>query len=212
MRVRPNTLPIVLGALLCASAHAMAVDPRYPEWPCQQLKVPEISITSVWSGPLVGNDKSQVEDPQISDLAARLAARRTSMDEAQKLIADFVAGSPEVRQSRATSLFAALFSILNGERGQVMSGLERFSRKEKEMAEDIRQKTQKMQSLQDAPDGDRAEADRLANQLLWETRIFEDRRTSMSYVCEVPVLIEKRLFDLSRLIQAAEQVEPPVAR
>jgi hypothetical protein len=190
----------------------MAVDPRYPDWPCQQLKVPEISIASVWSGPLIGSDKSQVEDSQISDLAARLAARRTSMGEAQKLIADFVAGSPEVRQSRATSLFAALFSILNEERGQVMSGLERFSRKEKEMAQDIRQKTEKMQALQDKPDGDRAEADRLANQLLWETRIFEDRRTSMSYVCEVPVLIEKRLFDLSRLIQAAEQAEPQVAR
>jgi len=30
---------------------AFALDPRYPDWPCQQLKVPEISIASVWNGP-----------------------------------------------------------------------------------------------------------------------------------------------------------------
>ena len=51
--------------------------------------------------------------------------------------------------------------------------------------------------------GNQAEIDDLANQLAWETRIFEDRRKSTSYVCEVPVLIEKRLFDLGRAIQDA---------
>jgi hypothetical protein len=89
-----------------------------------------------------------------------------------------------------------------------MNGIERFSRKEKAMAEDIRAKTRKLQELQDAAKGNQAEIDDLANQLAWETRIFEDRRKSTSYVCEVPVLIEKRLFDLGRAIQDAANPNP----
>ena len=89
-----------------------------------------------------------------------------------------------------------------------MNGIERFSRKEKAMAADIRTKTRKMQQLQDAPKADQAEIDGLANQLEWETRVFEDRRKSTSYVCEVPVLIEKRLFDLGRVIQDAANTDP----
>jgi hypothetical protein len=69
------------------------------------------------------------------------------------------------------------------------------------MAEEIRLTTQKMRDLQDAPGADKTHGDELASQLLWRTRIFEDRRKSTSFVCEVPVLIEKRLFDLGSAIQ-----------
>jgi hypothetical protein len=33
-------------------------------------------------------------------------------------------------------------------------------------------------------------------------RLFNDRRSSLTYVCEVPTLIEQRLFTLARAIQA----------
>jgi hypothetical protein len=53
-----------------------------------------------------------------------------------------------------------------------------------------------------APDTtDQALRDELTAQLVWQTRIFEERRKSTAYVCDVPVLIEKRLFDLGRAIQ-----------
>jgi hypothetical protein len=187
---------------------AVAVDPRYPDWPCQQLKVPEISAASVWSGPSIASlEKPPSDDPNIADIIARLAARRTSMSEAQKLIGDFIAGPADVRQARAITLFAGLFSMLNAQRSEVMSGIERFSHKEREMAEDIREKTRKMQASEDQSGGDQAEADKLASQLAWETRIFEDRKLSLNYVCEVPTLIEKRLFDLSHLIQDAANAQ-----
>ncbi len=76
------------------------------------------------------------------------------------------------------------------------------------MAEEIRARTRKLQQLQDAPGGDQAEIDKLLNQVDWETRIFEERRKSTSYVCEVPVLIEKRLFELGRVIQDAADATP----
>ena len=89
-----------------------------------------------------------------------------------------------------------------------MSGIERFSRKQKAMAADIREETQKIRQLQDKPDADPAQSDALANQLAWQTRIFEDRRKTTSYVCDVPVLIEKRLFDLASAIQGDIGAEP----
>jgi len=98
-------------------------------------------------------------------------------------------------------LFAALYATLNAQRDEVMSGIERFSLKQKAMAEDIRDRTRKMRELQDKANADPAQSDELVSQLSWQTRIFEDRRKSTSYVCDVPVLIEKRLFDLANAIQ-----------
>jgi hypothetical protein len=187
---------------MCATRPALALDPRYPDWPCQQLKVPEISIASIWTGPPIeAADQEKPAEAKQAELVARLAARRTSMEDARKLIADYVVGTSEERQQKAKSLFAALYSTLNAQRSQVMSGIERFSRKQKAMAEDIRDKTQKMRELQDKPDADQTSSEQLATQLSWQTRIFEDRRKSTAYVCDVPVLIEKRLFELGRSIQ-----------
>jgi hypothetical protein len=59
-----------------------------------------------------------------------------------------------------------------------------------------------MREMQDKPNADQAQSEDLASRLAWQTRIFEDRRKSTSYVCDVPVLIEKRLFDLGSAIQA----------
>jgi hypothetical protein len=196
-------------ALLCATSPAIALDPRYPDWPCQQLKVPDISIAAVWAGPPIDPaDRQQLTDPKDADLVSRLAARRTPMDEARRLVNAFVTGSKEEKRAKANALFAALFSVLDAQRTEVMNGIERFSRKEKAMAEEIRANTRKIQKLEDTQNGDREELDRLANQVAWQTRIFEERRSSTAYVCEVPVLIEKRLFELGRVIEEAATAEP----
>ena len=181
---------------------AFALDPRYPDWPCQQLKVPEISIASVWNGPSIDAiDTTKPADPKQAELVAHLVARRTPIEDARKLIADYLVGTDEEKQQKAKRLFAALYSTLNGQRDQVMNGIERFSRKQKGMAEEIRAKAQKMRQIQDKLDGDPAQSSELASELSWQTRIFEDRRRSTSYICDVPVLIEKRLFDLGSTIQ-----------
>jgi len=124
------------------------------------------------------------------------------------LIAEFLVGTKDEKQQKATRLFAALYATLNAQRDEIMSGIERFSRKQKAMAEDIRQKTQKIRQLQDSSNADPARNDELASELVWQTRIFEDRRKTTSYVCDVPVLIEKRLFDLANAIQGDIGAEP----
>jgi hypothetical protein len=195
---------VAVAMAACVTEPAFALDPRYPDWPCQQLKVPEISIASVWTGPSIeAIDKTKLADPKEAELVSRLAARRTPIEDARKLIADYVVGTNEEKQQKAKTLFAALYSTLNAQRDQVMNGIERFSRKQKAMAEEIREKTRKMREMQDMPNTDQTQNDELASQLSWQTRIFEDRRKSTSYVCDVPVLIEKRLFDLGNAIQSS---------
>jgi DNA repair ATPase RecN len=195
---------IMVAIVACWTQSAFALDPRYPDWPCQQLKVPGIAIASVWNGPSIDiGDAAKPTDAKQTELVSRLAARRTPIEDARKLIADYVVGTAEEKQEKAKTLFAALYSTLNAQRDEVMNGIERFSRKQKTAADDIREQAQKLRSMQDRPDADPAQSEELASRLAWQTRIFEDRRKSTSYVCDVPVLIEKRLFDLSGAIQSA---------
>ncbi|MDA9410410.1 MULTISPECIES: hypothetical protein [unclassified Bradyrhizobium] len=193
---------LALAALAFAvSTAARAADPRYPNWPCAQAKVPEISLAAVWAGPELGDAESKwKEDSKISALVAKLAARKTPLDEAEKSVKEFLAGSAD-KTANAKLLFAGLFDTLNAQRSQVMSGLERVSRKQREAADKIREETIQLQALQDATPRDDAKVDAMSNQLIWETRIFEDRRKVVRFVCEVPTAIDQRLFALGRVIQ-----------
>jgi hypothetical protein len=181
---------------------ALAADPRFPDWPCNQIKVPEISVAAVWAGPSIDDVESAwQEDPIIRDLVTRLAARRTPLDEAEKAISGFINGDAAQRQQKAKLVFAGLFKSLNQERSEVMNGIERFSRQQKQFADKIRSETLQLRDLQDASDHVQSKVDEMANRIEWDTRIFEERRKTISYVCEVPVLIEQRLFALAREIQ-----------
>jgi hypothetical protein len=201
---------IVAAVVACWTQSAFALDPRYPDWPCQQLKVPGIAIASVWNGPPIEiGEGTKPTDAKQAELVSRLAARRTPIEDARKLIADYIVGTDAEKQEKAKTLFASLYSTLNTQRDEVMNGIERFSRKQKAAADDIRAEAQKLREMQDKPDADPAQNEELVNRLAWQTRIFEDRRKSTSYVCDVPVLIEKRLFDLGNAIQGAMNADTP---
>jgi hypothetical protein len=192
----------VLLAAVGLVDRSFAADPRYPDWPCAQAKVPEISLAAVWNGPALDDAASKWrDDAKVSALIPRLAARRTPHDEAEKMIAEFLSGSGVQKGETGKLLFAGLFDTLNAQRSSVMMGLERTTRKQRESAEKIRADTMALQALQDAPTPDQAKIDELGNQLAWETRIFEDRRRVIKFVCEVPTAIDQRLFALGRVIQ-----------
>jgi hypothetical protein len=196
------SLVSALAIGLALPSVVLAADPRFPDWPCAQIKVPDISVAAVWAGPAIDDaDDAWQQDPAIKDNVTRLAARRTSLDDAQKTIADFITGDAAQRQQKAKGLFAGLFKTLNDERSEVMSGIERFFRQHKAFAEKIRAETMELRDLHDAPARDQAKADELISRVEWDTRIFEERRKTIGYACEVPVLIEQRLFALARAIQ-----------
>jgi hypothetical protein len=194
-------LLIVPAAVTALVGAARAADPRYPDWPCAQAKVPEISVAAVWEGPPLQDAASKwKDDPKTSALVARVSARRTPLDEAEKDIKDLLAASPDKKQA-GVLVFAGLFDTLNAQRAAIMNGLERVTRRQRDAADKIRSDTMALHTLQDASPPDQSRIEEMANQVMWETRIFEDRRRVTKFVCDVPTEIDQRLFALARIIQ-----------
>ena len=196
---------IAIGTLLFVGASTQfcfAADPRYPDWPCTQAKVSEISLAAVWAGPPLDDIKDKwKDDTKVSALVPKLAARRTAPEDAQKAITEFLASSGPDKATAGKLLFAGLFDNLNAQRSSVLNGLERITRKQREAADKIRSDTLALQALQGASPPDQTKIDELGNQLVWQTRIFEDRQRMVKFVCEVPTAIDQRLFALGRVIQ-----------
>jgi hypothetical protein len=147
-------LLIATTVSLLVPGAGMTADPRFPDWPCAQIKVPEISVAAVWSGPSIDDVGTAWEsDPAPRNLVARLAARRTPLDAAEAAISEFISGDAADRQEKGKLLFAGLFTILNQERSQVMNGLERFSRQQAAFANRIRVEISELRELQATPSG-----------------------------------------------------------
>jgi hypothetical protein len=200
--VKTVLLLAVCILMLGRAPPASAADPRYPNWPCSQIKVPELSVAAIWTGPPIDNVGDTWEaDPQIKDLVARVAARRTPLDDAEKTITEFLATATPDKQTKGKLLFAGLFTTLNRERSVVMNGIERFSQRQQRVADRIKAEAGEMQTLQNTPNRDEAKVEELTNAIHWDTRVFEDQRRTISYVCEVPTIIERRLGALARAIQ-----------
>ncbi len=195
------TAAITAFILAASTELGAAANQRDPNWPCAQAKVPEISLAAVWAGPPLDDVQDKwKDDPKVTSLVAKLAARRTPMDEAGKAVTQFLAAAPD-KTMAAKLLFAGLFDTLNAQRFSVLNGLERATRRQREAADKIRSDTIALQELQGATPPDQQKIDELSNQLIWETRIFEDRRRVVKFVCEVPTTIDQRLFALGRAIQ-----------
>ncbi len=197
-RILIGTIFVIAASVECC----LAADPRYPDWPCVQAKVPEISLAAVWAGPPLDDARDKWKnDAKVSALVPKLAARKTPLEEAKHAITEFLTGSTAEKTETGKLLFAGLFETLNAQRDSVLNGLERVTRKQREAADKIRSDTLALQALQGASPPDQPKIDDLSNQLIWEARIFEDRRRVISFVCEVPTAIDQRLFALGRVIQ-----------
>jgi hypothetical protein len=188
-----------------AKAGAAADPPEQADWPCRQVYVPEISLPTVWSGPAIKGLHWR-HDPALASLVARLAARRTPLEEAERAIGELTTGAGLDKDTKLTQLFAGLFETLNAERGEVQDGLIRYGRKLKDLARKIRSEQAsrdaggKTTSGTDTP-GRAAAPEGSSSRQAWDLRIFEERRQAMTYVCETPALIERRLFALARMIE-----------
>lgn len=199
-----NRRLLVIAAL---AALSMAPEVRSaantdPDWPCIQRKVPELSIGQVWNGgELSETAKDWDKDPRLADLAAELIKRANPIEEARKQIADYIASLPEDQiHEKLGQLFMGVFDKINIERGQIISGIARYAERQRQLADDLRKRAAQIDKMRTATDTNPSELARQDQQLTWETRIFEERVQSLTYVCEVPTLIEQRLYTLSKII------------
>ncbi|QDL94273.1 hypothetical protein FDP22_18730 (plasmid) [Paroceanicella profunda] len=188
-------------AVLCAGA-APAADFKDPDWPCIQPKVGHISIGQMWAGPLPEGDWKA--DREVAALAHRLAQRRTSLEEAQALMSGFVQDGGPARREKLLLAFSGAFELIDHERSALIGGIARYARKQEALTGRIEAKQDDLYRLDALPEAER-DADRieeLQDEIAWDTRIYRDRAQSLTYVCETPVLLEKRAFALARSVGA----------
>lgn len=192
-----------LAAIAGLASGASAASGQDPDWPCQQRKVPELSVAQVWTGPDVTEALSAWRnDDDVAALVRQIAPRRVDVADANAAIASFVADmDPATKEEKLVKVFAGVFASLDDERSEVMRGIDRYARRQKAFAEQIRADQSKLSALQSSKP-DAPETTELTEQIVGEVRVFNDRRTSLTYVCEVPTLIEQRVFQIARGIQS----------
>ncbi len=192
--------PVAL-ALLVFSVTGAAAAPRTadPDWPCQQVKVGELSVASYWSGPAV--DAGWQQDVAVAALVRLVVQRRLPLAEADEQIAAFARTAGENRNRALTSVFAGVFEVLNRERGTMLNGLDRAGKRQKALAENLRQEGEALRAAQAASPADEGKLAELTQRLSWDAEFFEQRRQSLHFACEVPTVIEQRLYALAQAIQ-----------
>jgi len=205
-RWRETALRLIALTVTLETASIAAAEPnaesRERNWPCHQILVGRLSLAAVWSGPSI-EGLAWRNDQAVADIVARLAARRTPLDDAERAIEDFAQSQGAGKTKKLVAVFAGLFETLNDERTQVIEGLLRFGARQKKLAEKIRAENDLPREGpgKELPDAGKQDVENVAGDLEWDLRVFDERRQSLTYVCETPALIEQRLFALARVIQ-----------
>ena len=205
---RLNTIVGLLAAGIIAlgALPALAADTENPDWPCVQRKVATLTAEQMWDGPAVDDLTQWLDDDEIGKLIAVLASRRVSLEQAAAAIADFAAAQPPDRRDDALKLlFAGLLSTVNSDRAAVIGGIERFQRRQRARAAEIERQGAVLRQLRERAASDataRAELAAAEERYNWDVRVFAERQQSLPLACEVPVLIEQRLFELGRAIRS----------
>ena len=200
--IRPTFNVIAAALLLATAGPALSAANNDPDWPCIQRKVPELSFGQIWTGTeLPASAKDWSQDRRISELVEELAARRLPIADAQQQIKEFAADLPaDQMDDRLAKLVQGLFEHMDHERSEVMSGIGRYARNQLELAARLRKEASEVDAMRGKPDANVNEIAARTDRLTWETRIFEERVQSLTYVCEVPTLIEQRLYALAKTV------------
>jgi hypothetical protein len=194
------------SVIVCGTPIAHAADAANPDWPCIQRKVATLTSVQMWDGPAVDDLTQWKDNDETSKLVAVLVSRRVPLEQAAASIAQFAAAQPQDKRDEALKLlFAGLLSTVNTDRGTVMNGIERFQRRQKARAAEIERQDAELRQLKERATADenaRAELAAAQDRHNWDIRVFTERQQSLPLACEVPVVIEQRLFELGREIRS----------
>ena len=176
------------------------------EWPCVQRRVETLTVAQIWDGPSIEGVKGWFREPGIPDLIEVLASRRVPLAEAEAAIKAFAEAQPQdKRDEKLTLLFAGLFDKVNSQRRTVMSGIVKYQKSQIARAKELeRQSTElgKLERTQKLGQEDTPELAQVREKFTWTQRIFQERQSSIPLACELPVLIEERLYALTRAIRS----------
>jgi hypothetical protein len=207
MALSSMLLGLIMATVIeLAAPRVHAADPANPDWPCVQRKVVTLTSAQMWDGPPVDDLRQWRDNEEIRKLVTVLASRRVPLEEAAGAIARFAETQPPGERDDALKLlFAGLLDVINNDRAVVMSGIERFQQRQRGRAAEIERQGAVLRQLKERAASDEAARAELAStqdRYNWDVRVFSERQQSLPLACEVPVLLEQRLFELGREIRS----------
>ncbi|MCR9147854.1 MAG: hypothetical protein NXH74_11725 [Rhodobacteraceae bacterium] len=199
-----NILIVPLTCLGLAGP-GFAADYSDPTWPCVQRKVERLSLGLMWTHPVPETLPESAEARRdIQELAGQLGLRKLELEELEPQIAAFAekyAGDPDM----LSHVFSSVFDSLSRRRGQIIGGIGDFSLGQIALTEKIEGLRQEMNAQLDADDPDFDRIDSLEAQLDWDQLIYSDRQKSIIYLCETPVILERRLYSAAQMLLSKVQ-------
>ncbi len=198
MSIRRLVLVLAMSGL---AGTANAADFSDPTWPCIQRKVDQMSIGLMWPYP-VEEDAELDPDLQkdIQEMAELLALRRLELEELEPRVAAFADrhdGDPRIM----SLVFAQVFGSLSKRRTRIIDGIGDFSLSQIGLSEKIESARVEMDAELKASEPDYDRVDALEEQIDWDQTIYTDRQQSITYLCETPTLLERRLYSIARMLQ-----------
>lgn len=195
MRAASYAFSLVL-CLTQAPGLAGAADFSDPDWPCIQRKVENLSASLMWPEPIV----PMALAPAAKELVEVVSLRRVTLEEAEAHIRAFVEKSAPVDGQLLGNVFLAVFDKIADTRQRLIAGIGRYSRSQIALSSRIDGGRVEMAKLtrEKNPDFDRI--DKLEEQIDWDERIYRERAQALTYVCETPVLLEKRAYAIAQIL------------
>lgn len=196
--ISPKHLPFI-ALTTFGTLPAVAADYSDPTWPCIQRKVEDLSVGLMWAYPISESPADAALAAEVEELADALALRRIEVETLRPQVEAFAAahdGDPEV----LGWVYEHVFQSLTKRRSRIMTGIGDFSLGQIALAEQIDATRLEMDRLMAVHEPDFDEVDRLEEKLDWDQVIYTDRQRSITYLCETPQLIERRLFAVAQLL------------
>ena len=186
--------PIALAMLVAAPVHA--AQGSDPDWPCVQRRVDQMSLAVMWPHPIP--EDAEPLPPKFLDVAEAMALRRVSVDEVGQMVDELVVQHDDLGADEYGRIFVEAFERIDRRRTDIIRGIEQYARGQAELSDEIDALREEMKALQAAEEPDFDRMEEVEAELDWRERVFDDRNAALTYVCETPVLLERRAYAIAQ--------------
>ena len=177
-------------------------------WPCVQAKMKKITSATLWPGILKNDDDTAWNsNKDVQELLKKILPRRVKLEETEKIIAEFVKRHGDESPKLIELTFAAALQQTNSTRTDIIGGIGRFTKRQQDLAKRIKENRRKVTEFEKKDEAgsltkeEDKEFAKYEQQLEWDIRIHEEREQSLDQVCEAPVIISQRLYEISKQLQ-----------
>ncbi len=176
--------------LLAFPAYAQLPD---PDWPCAARLVSTLTAGTYWAGSITPNPAWR-DDDKLFPLVTDIIDRDTPDADAQAKLTAYAATIPAAARP---ALFSALVDQTNDQRSLLITRIKQLGLRQRRMGDAIARLSTQVDQLA-AADPHRTE---LAGERDLDVQAFGETQHTMTYACEAPANMERRLGTLARILQ-----------